>query len=58
MQALCAIPNLGEEKARALLKKFRSIRGVAGARAGEMEDVVGTGLAREIEDYFGQKNTA
>merc|ERR1719186_433119 len=47
--ALMAIPNLGEKKARALLKKFGSLRGVARARAGEMEEVVGSGLAKGIE---------
>merc|ERR1719186_306873 len=55
--ALMAIPNLGEKKARALLKKFGSLRGVARARAGEMEEVVGSGLAKGIEDFFRRKNT-
>ena len=54
--ALFAIPNLGEKKARALLNKFKSIRGIARARASEMEDVVGVGLAKGIEDFFRQKN--
>ena len=55
--ALMAIPNLGEKKARALLKKFGSLRGVARARAGEMEGVVGSSLAKGIEDFFRRKNT-
>jgi len=55
--ALFAIPNLGEKKARALLKKFGSIRGLARARAREMEAVVGSGLAKGIEEFFRRKNT-
>lgn len=55
--ALLEIPNLGEKNARALLNKFGSIRGVARARAGEMEHLVGAGLAKGIEDYFRRKNT-
>ena len=55
--ALMAIPNLGEKKARALLKKFGSLRGVARARVGEMEEVVGSSLAKGIEDFFRRKNT-
>jgi len=55
--ALVKIPNLSEKKARELLKRFGSLKGVARAKQYELAEVLGTNMARGVADFFKRKNT-
>jgi len=55
--ATLSIPGVGEKKARLLLKKFGTLRGIARAKRHELTELVGDNLARGIDDFFRRKNT-
>ena len=50
-------PGLQEKSARALLDRFRDVRGVAGASEAELAQAVGPRLARGLHNFLTRKNT-
>ena len=55
---LDALPGVGEKRRAALLKRFRSVKGVAAASEEELREVLPASTARQVYDHFHKEDDA
>ena len=55
---LDALPGVGEKRRAALLKRFRSVKGVAAASEEELREVLPAPVARQVYDHFHKEDDA
>jgi len=57
LRAACALPGLGEVRARRLLETVGSLQGAARAEQSELSTALGPSLARSTHDFFRKRST-